>query len=93
MEKVVFQMLKPHEPLSRDCEDTGRQSGQTQHSLQEPAANCLNRWEKEGSSPSAACPSSHRTDSPAVWRKHEDTLLLGFRGAQSLQSHPNRHPV
>lgn len=78
---------------SRDSEDTGRQSGQTQHSLQEPAASYLNRWEKEESSPSAASPSSHRTDSTAVLREHGDTLLLRLSSAQSLRSHPNRHPV
>lgn len=50
----MLQMLKPHELLSRGCEDTGRQSGPTQHSLQEPAASYLNRWEREESSPSAA---------------------------------------
>lgn len=61
-ERLFFQTLKAQQQLSKECEDTGRQPGQTQHSLQEPTTSHLNGWEKEQSGPSTTFLGSHKAD-------------------------------
>lgn len=83
--KVLFlQTLEARERLPKEREETRRQPGQRQHSLQEPTASYLNGWEKAESGPSTTSRGSHKTDSTSTLREHTDTLTLTLSGTRPL---------